>query len=71
MKYRIYDNQFGKEAFNDIVFETRDEGIEYLLSYFSVDHSEKRLEVVKYELEQGNDWAELYITVDTGDYDEN
>lgn len=59
--YKIWDNQLDKYAFDETIFESFEEAVEQLISFFSVDHSEEDLKKLKLILLTGEDYADLNI----------
>ena len=58
-KYRIWDGQLNRYAFQETIFNTKNEAINQLISFFSVDLDE--LTKIRKSLWQDSEFAELYI----------
>ena len=59
--YKVYDGQCDRYMFGEQIFETKDEAIEQLIEYFSVDHDEEDLKSIEADYRNGSEYAELYI----------
>jgi len=62
MKYKIYDNQLYCFAFNNKIFDSEKEAIDYLLNYFDDgEHTQKDLLIVEKEFKINGEYADLEI----------
>ena len=60
MKYKIWDSQLEKYAFEEKIFNTKKEAVEQLVSFFSVD-CEGDLTSIRAELWSCGEFADLNI----------
>lgn len=61
MKYKIWDHQLNRYSFHGSIFETKEEAIDQLLSFFSADHNPKELNIVKIILNETGEYADMII----------
>lgn len=61
MTFKIWDGQLKQYSFEEHIFEDEEEAIEQLIDYFSIDHTKIELKIVRKNLQQNKEWAELYI----------
>lgn len=59
--FKVYDNQLSRYAFEGKKFKTKEEAIEQLLSFFSVDNNKKELKEIEMMLKSDNEFADMVI----------
>jgi len=61
MKYKVYDEQNQKYMFGEVIFNSKKEAIEQLISFYSADHSEQDLKAVKEAYENSEEYFDIVI----------